>query len=248
MVPLITAVILTKNEEKNIVDCVESVSWCREIIVLDDFSDDRTLDVLKSLPVKFFKRKMNGNFSEQRNFGLENAGSEWVLFLDADERVTEELKEEIKHTVENEKVDGFYIRRVDYMWGKKLKFGETGNKKILRLGRKGAGKWVGKVHEEWNISGSINELKNEIIHFPHPTIADFLKEINYYTDLRAKELFEKKQRVGYANIIFYPIGKFLFNYFLKLGFKDGVPGLIVSILMSFHSFLVRGKLWMLWQK
>ncbi len=248
----ISAIILTKNEEKNIVDCLESLSFVDEIIVIDDYSKDRTTEVAENFNprIKIFQRALGGNFSEQRNFGLSKAKKEWVLFIDADERISSGLKEEITNFIksDDQTFQGFELERRDILWGKQLKHGETGNIKIIRFAKKNAGKWTGKVHEIWNIKEQIGTLKMPLYHYPHQSIEEFLREINFYTDLRAKELYEKNVRVNFLKIIFYPKAKFLLNYFLKLGFWDGVEGLIFAIMMSFHSFLVRGKLWMLWQK
>jgi len=249
---LISAVILTKNEENNIVDCIETVDFCDEVIIIDDNSTDRTKEIilnLKNPKIKIFSRRLDGDFSSQRNFGLEKAKSDWILFVDADERVPIELKEEILHQIKNNTdKNGFLIRRLDFMWGKALKHGETGNIKLLRLGKKNTGIWQGKVHEVWKIRPPIGELKNPLFHYPHPTIKEFLSDINFYTDLRAKELFEKGVRSDFISILFYPTAKFLSNYFLKLGLLDDLQGLVFALMMSFHSFLVRGKLWLLWQK
>lgn len=246
----LTAIVLTKNEEKNIYDCLESVLWCDEIIIVDDFSEDRTLEVAKSIneeKIKIFQHKLEGDFSSQRNFGLDKAESEWVLFLDADERVSQDLRAEINDVIIDEtskpKNSGYLIKRIDYMWGKELKHGETGDIKLLRLGRKKKGKWIGQVHEIWQIEGKLGEFNEALIHYPHQSIREFLSEINFYTDLRAKELYRNGKICKTRDIIFYPLGKFIKNYFVKLGFLDGLEGLIFALMMSFHSFLVRSKLW-----
>lgn len=246
---MISAAVLTKNEEKNIVDCLESLSFCDEIVVIDDNSEDRTLEIAKKMGAKIFTNPLNNNFSQQRNFALSLAKNNWVLFVDADERVTPQLGEEIVNFVKNSNNNvGAYVKRQDVMWGKELKYGETGTKRFLRLAKKNAGRWVGSVHEEWIVQGDTISLNNSLIHYPHQSVAQFLKEINHYTDIRAAELFEKKVRVKWYSVIANPTVKFFQNYFFRLGFMDGLPGFIVSMLMSFHSFLVRGKLWLLWQK
>jgi glycosyltransferase involved in cell wall biosynthesis len=251
---MISAVILTKNEEKNILDCLESVFWADEIVVVDDNSQDRTIDVIKnySAKVKIFKNNLNGDFSAQRNFALSKTTKDWVLFADTDERISNNLREEINTVLIDEKNSpknkGFYIPRRDIMWGRILKHGETGSIKLLRLAKRDAGVWQGKVHEEWIIDGKVGKLEEQIVHYPHQTVNEFLKEINFYTTLRAKELYGKKTKVELKDIVVYPIGKFFVNYFLKFGFLDGIEGLIVSILMSFHSYLVRAKLWSYYKK
>jgi hypothetical protein len=116
--------------------------------------------------------------------------------------------------------------------------------KLLRLGRKGFGEWKGMAHERWKINGPVGKLMNPILHFPHKTFDEFLKEINFYTDIRAKELKDKNMKVFFWSIFFYPLGKFVINYVVKRGFMDGIHGLVFAITMSFHSFLVRGKLWL----
>lgn len=248
----ISAIVLTRNEEKNLKNCLENLKWCGEVIVIDDNSIDETEKIAEKMGAKVYLRSLD-NFSNQRNFGLEKASGEWVLFVDADEKVSEALAFEISNVIFNwtngieNQYKGFRIPRIDVIWGKELKYGESGIK-LLRLAKKNVGRWVGMVHEEWKINGKVGVLKNPIIHCPHQTIAEFLKEINFYTTLRAEELYARKVKVNILSIILYPSGKFVSNYFLKKGFLDGISGLVHALLMSFHSFLVRGKLWCLYQK
>jgi len=246
----ISTVVLTKNEEKNIADCLKTLQWCDEILIIDDYSIDKTVSIAKKSGAKIYKHGLSKDFSQQRNFGLSKAQSEWVLFVDCDERISEDLASEIVLRIDKQEVieSGFYVKRLDFLWNKQLKFGETGNISLLRLAKKNAGKWEGKVHEEWRITGKVGRLQYPLIHHPHQSIAEFLQEINFYTELRAQELFLQKVHVSLWQIVAYPKAKFLVNYFLKLGFLDGVPGLILAICMSLHSFLVRGKLWQLWKK
>ncbi len=252
---MISVVIITKNEEKNILDCLESVLWADEVVIVDDNSEDRTLEVVKNLSnkkIKIYSRDLNEDFASQRNYALSKATQKWVLFVDADERVSSELREEINtfliEGVKTSNVNGFFIKRKDVLWGKILKYGETGSIKLLRFAKKDSGVWTGKVHETWQAEGNLSETENYLIHFPHQTIDEFLSEINFYTSLRAKELYENGIKGSVRNIILYPKGKFFKNYLLKLGFLDGIEGFIFAIFMSLHSFLVRGKLWLLWRK
>jgi glycosyltransferase involved in cell wall biosynthesis len=239
----ISAVILAKNASQTLQKCLQSLTWCDEIVIIDDNSNDNTLDIAKKSGAKIFSHPLDNNFSSQRNFGLEKTTGEWVLFVDADEIVTDGLRNEILHCVQNDKLDGVLIQRIDYMWGKEIKHGEMGSIQLLRLARKNAGHWEGKVHEVWRINGKIGQLNNELLHYPHPTVSEFLQEINFYTTLRAKELFEEKVEVKLFDIIAYPKAKFIQDYFIKCGFLDGLPGFILALFMSFHSFLVRAKLW-----
>ena len=246
---MISAVILTKNEEQNITKCLDSVKWCDEIIVVDDNSEDQTIEIAEKYKTTIYKRSLNNDFSAQRNFGLSKTKNEWVLFVDADEIISDALTYEISNAITFKdqslrNFNGFYIKRSDFIWGRMLKYGETGRIKLLRLGRKNYGVWQGKAHEEWKIEGLIGNLTNPILHFPHQTLKEFLKEINFYTDIRAKELKTKNFNVSTPSILLYPLGKLILNYIFKRGFMDGMQGLVFAIIMSFHSFLVRSKLWL----
>lgn len=246
---MITAIILAKNEEKNIIDCLESVSFCDEIIVIDDGSTDLTVPLAKKAGAKVIFHTLDNDFAKQRNFGLSKATHEWVFFIDADERVSPPLREEIVSMLANPvSVSGYYIRRLDYMWGKLLRHGETGDLYFLRLAKKHAGKWMGKVHETWVSQEQTAELEHPLYHYPHVTVSEFLTELNFYSTLRADELYQQQVHTTAFQIAAYPIGKFLVNYIGKKGFLDATPGLLFAILMSLHSFLVRGKLWQLWEK
>lgn len=247
---MITAVVLSHNEEKNIADCLESLKWCDQILVIDDNSGDLTRELAEKEKAEVVSESLDGNFSKQRNLGLERARNEWVLYVDADERVPDSLRYEIQSVISDpmNPCSGFVVKRKDVMWGRQLRYGETGNAAFLRLAKRGVGKWEGLVHERWKIKGKIRRLSNPLLHFPHPTIAEFLEKLNLYTDIRSKELYEKKVRASFFSIILHTKAKFIQNYFVKRGVLDGIPGLMSAILMSFHAFLVRGKLWLLWQK
>lgn len=257
---MLSVVILVKNEEENLRDCLKGVDWADEILVIDDESTDKTSEIVKKLGAKVIKHPLENDYAKQRNFGLKQAGEsfdntqdKWVLFIDADERVEPQLKNEILRVINDEKtklngITGFYLKREDTLLNKVLKHGETGNIKLLRLARKSAGKWEGKVHETWMVVGKVGELDNPLEHYPHRTISEFLEKINYYSTLRAQELYEQGVKTNIILITAYTKGKFLYNYLIKLGFLDGMPGLVMALMMSFHSFLVRSKLYLLWKQ
>ncbi len=243
----ISAVILTKNEEKNIGRCLESLKWCDEIIVIDDFSKDRTINIAKSRGARIYQRKLGNDFSQQRNFGLKKAKNNWVLFIDADEVVPHSLATEIVRRLkkEQDRIKGFYLRRQDFFLGQPLKYGESAKIKLLRLGKKNAGRWQGKVHEKWEIIGKKATLENSLFHYSHPNLTKCLEKINFYSSLRAQELKNQGKRSNWIKIIIFPLAKFFKDYFFLQGFKDGIAGFIFAGLMSFHSFLVRSKLFTL---
>jgi len=245
----ISAGIITKNEENNIERCLSSVKFCDEIVIIDDFSTDKTVEMAKKLGASIIQRKLDGNFANQRNFCLEQCSGEWIIFLDADEEITSELKEEILKKVKDKEIGAYYIKRRDKWWGRWLRFGElmaVYNSGLLRLVKKNSGKWKGQVHEEFKTSKLTGKLNSFLNHYPHQDIKSFIKKINYYSSLRAKELYESKIKSSIFQIIFYPSLKFFLNYFILLGFIDGAPGFTYAFLMSFHSFLVRAKLYQYW--
>lgn len=241
---MITAVVLTKNEEKNIKECLETVKWCDEIVVIDDYSEDKTVEIVEKLGVKVFRHHLGNDFARQRNFALRQAQGEWVLFIDADERVSAALAAEItNYKLHITNYSGFYFRRNDWFLGRWLNHGETANVKLLRLAKKGTGRWKRRVHETWEIEGRIGELKNPLLHYPHQTISQFLEQINRYTTIDAYQFYKKGKKFSLWQILVYPPAKFIQNYLLKFGFLDGFPGLVMALMMSLHSLITRVKLW-----
>lgn len=247
---VVSAVVLTKNEEKNIQRCLDSLKWCDEIIVLDDNSTDKTSEITKRYNVKFFTRSLDSDFSSQRNFGLEHSSGDWVFFVDADEEVSLSLQNEILALLHDQFtfVNGCLVKRIDHIFGTELRHGEQGSIRLLRLAKKDSGLWKGKVHEQWSIKGKKTILQNPLHHYPHASIGEFLREINYYTTLRAKELYEMRKTTNLFQILLFPFGKLVANYAVKHGFLDRTAGIVVALLMSLHSFLTRAKLWVLWNK
>ncbi|MBU0619376.1 glycosyltransferase family 2 protein [Patescibacteria group bacterium] len=245
---MISAIVLTKNEAENIKVCLKNLSWCDELIVIDNYSTDKTTVMAKQLGAKVWQHHLNQDFSQQRNFGLEKASHQWVFFVDADETVSPALKKEVLQLIKSEsEIQGFYLKRQDFFLGKRLCFGETAAVKLLRLARKNAGQWQRPVHEIWQIKGRTGQLKNPLLHQRQLTVAQFLTRINNYSSIRAKELYNQSVKASWLTILAYPVGKFCQNYFFRLGLLDGQVGFMMALMMSIHSFLVRAKLYLLWQ-
>lgn len=244
---MISAIILSHNSEETIGRTLTSLVWCDECIVVDDSSNDKTREIAKLHKATVYQHKLRDNFSAQRNFGLEKAKGEWVLFVDSDEVVSKALTTEIQKSLEID-CSGFYIKRKDWMFGRPLLYGETGNIRLLRLGKKNAGTWTRPVHEVWDIKGVVGTLENHLDHFPHPNVAQFVSEINRYSTLNARFLYSQHVQVPLWHILAYPAGKFFTDYIWLQGFRDGTIGAIVALMMSMHSFLTRAKLWLLWHR
>ncbi len=243
----LSAVILTKNEEKNIGRAIKSVDFCDEILVVDDYSQDKTIENARKLGARIVSNHLNDDFSMQRNFAIERAKGEWVLFIDADEVVSPELKHEIKRLLYLPVSDtAYYIKRRDWFWGREVTHGEVATAAqhgIIRLVKKGSGSFVARVHEEYKTTGSTGVLKNYLNHYPHQTLTEFINGVNKYSTMRAQELHQQKVKDTIFITVAYPFGKFFYTYFVKRGFLDGAAGFVYSFMMSFHSFLVRAKLY-----
>lgn len=248
----LSAVLIVKNEVKKIEKALASLSFCDEIVVIDDGSTDQTQKIINKIApkAKIIERNLNNDFASQRNFALDIAQGQWILFVDADEVVSSALREEIIGVVNNKdnEVEGYYLKRKDLFLGKWLEYGETNNVKLLRLAKKNSGKWSGKVHETWQIKGPTETLTNPLLHYAHDSINDLTQKISFYSTIRAQELAKEGLKGSWWQIILYPKAKFLQNYFFRLGFLDNMPGLLKALEMSFHSFLVRSKLYMLTRK
>jgi glycosyltransferase involved in cell wall biosynthesis len=256
----ISAVVLTKNEEKNIERCIKSLDFCDEIVIIDDYSIDNTKNQISKiknkndkLNIKVFEKHLNNDFAQQRNFGLSKVTNEWILFIDADEVISEELKNEIVSLFQGSivKENSFYLKRRDYFWKQELRFGEVKkvrNLGLVRLVKRNSGKWMGNVHEVFYTAKNTGRLNNFINHYPHPALKEFITDVNRYSDIRAEELYKKDTKTSVLQIIFFPFLKFIYNYFINLGLLDGPAGFTYAFMMSFHSFLVRAKLYQLINK
>lgn len=243
----ITAIVLTHNNEDTIEQCLSSLSFCSTTMVIDNNSTDTTRNIAKKMGAHVIKHRHDGNFAFQRNFAFDQIKTDWALFVDSDEIVPEDLAKEIQSAVQHEENVAYYIRRKDIWCNKELKHGEVADvyaNGLIRLMRRRSGTWKGRVHEVFEVyDGEVDRLYHFLHHYPHQTVASFLTDVNWYSSLRAKELYEAKQKVSSWQLMAYPFGKFLYTYIIKLGFLDGAPGFVYSFLMSFHSFLVRAKLY-----
>lgn len=243
----LTAIVLTHNSEKTIEKCLASLSFCSEILVVDNESTDKTITLAQNFTHKIVTHPLQNDFSAQRNWAMKNATNDWILFIDSDEVVTPELATEIQKVFSSSTpvVSCYKIKRIDIFMGQQVAHGEVSNAAtgIIRLMKRETGTWKGTVHETWlPLPGSVGQLDNAIHHFAHASVSDFIRKVNFYSTLRAKELLSAKKKISWYDLLTYPFGKFLYTYFWKMGFLDGAPGFIYSFLMSFHSFLVRAKL------
>ncbi|WP_405606075.1 glycosyltransferase family 2 protein [Polaribacter sp. Asnod1-A03] len=234
----ITAIIPTLNEEIHIKEAIESVSFADEIIVIDSFSTDNTVVLAEEYNVKIIKRKFD-DFSSQKNFAISKSTNSWIYILDADERVSLELKEEILQAVKSPKgFVGFSFNRDFYFMDKQIKFGGYSNNKVIRLFDKNFCKYNGSlVHEKIVANGKIGEIEEPIKHYSYKNFSHHLTKIQNYKELQAKELFKKGKKSSLLKIIIKPKTRFLTHYFFKLGFLDGFRGFVIAALQGYGIFI-----------
>ena len=239
----ISVCIVTHNEEDNIRDCLESVRWAKEIIVVDDYSDDNTVAICNEYTDRVIAHPWQGHV-EQKNFCLQQASQEWVLCLDADERISPELREEIQRELAAGERDGFYLPRKTYYLGRWITHGGWYPNYQLRLFKKARGRWGGdNPHDRVILDGRVGYLNGDIYHYTYRNISHHLQVIDSFTTIAAKVKRRKNVRFAVLRMLLHPPGKFLRMYFLKLGFLDGVPGFIVAVTGAFYVFLKYAKLW-----
>ncbi len=239
----ISVFVISRNEENNIEDCLKSVKWCDEIVLVDAFSTDNTVNKARNFTDRIFLREWDG-FSEQKTYALEKTCSEWVLSLDADERVTPELKDEILNVLEDvNSVNGFFIPRKSYFLDRWIKHSGWYPGYQMRLFRKEKTRVSQKrVHEGFIVEGESAHLMQPIVHYTHPTISDSLGKMNLYSPLEAEDRVHTKN-IRWFDLIAHPLSAFLRKYIAQKGFLDGMPGLILAVITAGLKMALYMKLW-----
>lgn len=245
--PKITAIIHTLNEEKNIKNCLESVKWCDEIIVIDMYSQDKTVEVAKLYTDRIFFHKKMDYVEPARNFGLTKATNDWILSLDADERISEELKNKLIEIAKDGKYDVIYIPMKNIIFSKWIKHTQWWPDYHPRFFRKGFMKYTNNIHDSEKTSGRRLYLEavpeNAMMHYNYQNVSHFLQKLDRYTTIEAKILQNKKIKFSITKLLDKSIKEFIWRYILGKGFLDGIHGFILSCLMSFYWFIVYIKLW-----
>lgn len=242
MINKIAAIVLTYNEEKHIGPCLQTLQWVDELIVIDDFSQDDTVNIARTLGARIYERKLD-SFSSQRNFALEKCNADWILVLDADERITEELKLEILDVLSNPLACGYKMPRKNYFMGKRIRGCGWYPDYSLRLFRKTGAVYTKTVHEHLDIAGPVRKLKNPLLHYTYTSMEQYLQKLDKYTTMDAEELYNKGKRANLCHIVLRPAYKFLNFYIFRMGFLDGLEGFILSALSAFYVLVKYTKLY-----
>ncbi len=239
----VSIIIITHNEEKNILACLESVKWADEIVVVDSFSTDNTKKLAEESGANVLQVEWQG-YGKQKNYALSCASMNWILSLDADERVTPELAEEIQEITQNPQADGYQICRKAYFLGKWIRHSGWYPDYCLRLFRRDKAVFAEKpVHEYVQLNGRMGQLKGAMLHYTDNDLKSYLIKLQRYTTLAADELRAKSKKASLGDLITRPMFIFLKMYILKKGFLDGMHGFILAILSSFYVFVKYAKVW-----
>ena len=241
----ISGLIITYNEEKNIVELLKNIDFVNEIIIVDSFSSDNTKKLaLQNEKVTFIEHPFS-DFTSQRNFALKNANNDWILFLDGDERITNDLKNEILKTVADVNAkDAYYFYRKYLFQNKIVHFSGTQTDKNFRLFKKSKCKYTSErlVHETLEVNGSVAILNNKLLHYSFVNYTDYKQKMINYGKLKAKELFLKNKKATFFHRFIKPLYKFLYSFIIRLGFLDGYKGLIICYLHSVSVYITYKEL------
>jgi len=237
---------ITFNEDRIIEKNLSAIhDLADEIIVVDSFSTDRTVEICKKFPkVKFVQRKFEG-FGKQKNYAISLCNADWILFLDADEIPDQQAQQSIRRIVETE-TSPFNVYEIGFnniFLGKALKYGGWGNIKRERLFRKNVGKYSEDiVHEAFITSEKKGKIEGKINHYTYKDIYHHIEKSNKYTSMMAEKMYDNGKRSNAAKIIFKPMYQFIKSYFIRLGFLDGLVGYYAAATAAFYTFLKYKKL------
>lgn len=237
----ISLLVITLNEEESIARCLGSASGAGEIIVVDSFSDDRTVEIARGMGATVYQRRYH-SAADQKNWGLEKVSGEWVLILDADESVSPELGRSIASAVASPDADGYRLRRRNKFFGRRIRFCGWGDDRVLRLFRRGKGRYPERaVHERLELDGTAGTLAGYLDHRPYRDMEDYIDRMKSYTKRGAADL-NREGRGWFPAIITHPLARFLRMYVLQLGFLDGLPGFMLCAMAATSVFFKYARL------
>jgi len=246
---MISALAITRNEEEHIERYIKSLSFADEIIIVDSYSEDRTVEIAKSLGATVISRKFK-NFSDQKNFAISQAKNDWITFFDLDEIIPENLIEEIITILKSQSsYKAYRVKRDFHFMGKRIKYSGFQTDVSVRLFNKNYCKYNGSpVHETIETKEKIGRLKHSAQHQTYKSFDNYNEKLNHYSKLQAKALYAKNVRPNLYHFLFRPWYRFMHQYFLRLGILDGKEGFIISYVHAFSVFKRYIQLWTMYRK
>jgi len=240
----ISVYMITYNNERTVKRALESVRWADEIVIVDSYSTDRTVEISRGFTDKVFQRPWPGH-RDQYQYAADLTTHPWVMFVDADEEVSPELAQEVRRRVgeRDELCDGYVVYRKTYYLGRWIRYGGWYPDCEIRLYRKGKGRWEGGLHARVAVDGKVGTLANEYLHYTYRDISDQLQTIDRYSRIAAEDMMRSGKRFSLFKLLFHPPFRFIKEYLWKQGFRDGLPGLIIAVSTLFYVFIKYAKLW-----
>lgn len=244
----VSVVIITKNEERNIEECLQSVAWADEIIVVDSGSEDKTVDICEKFGAKILQHPIDKGLNFNKNLGNDAASGDWILSLDADERVSPELAEEVKNSlIRPVEYAGFLVPRKNYFLGQWIKGAGWWPNAIIRFFQKGKGKWPPGVHEVVRADGPVGTFKGALLHYSYRSFQDYIRKFHYYTTTLAGEELSKGKKITFFSAIWYfflnPFQVIFRKYIFMCGWRDGAKGLFISVSAGMTVLVMAFKMW-----
>jgi len=240
----LTAIIPTYNEEATLRDCLASVSFADEILVVDSFSTDQSLDIARQFGARILQHEYVYS-ARQKNWAIPQAAHEWVLLVDSDERVTPELRDEILALLRGDPGhDGYWILRANHFLGRRITHCGWGTDKVIRLFRRDVSRYQDReVHAEIDLPGPLPVLRHPLEHHSFRSFGQYWRKLQLYSEWGAGQLYKDGRRAGAFSIFFRPLTRFMKMYVVRMGFLDGVHGLVLSMLGAFTVYLKYARLW-----
>lgn len=241
---MLSIIVITKNEEANIERCLRSVQWANEIIVVDAMSTDRTVEIAESHGAKVLKKEWKG-FAKQKEYALQQASHEWIFSIDADEEVTEELRQTIQGIVRrSDAVNGYEVPRKSFFLGKWIRYGGWYPGYQMRLFRKSKARMNHRpVHEGFLVEGTKERLTADLNHYTYATLHQYIEKMNDYSSLDVMNRISSGKKLRWINFILNPLSHFLRMYVSLKGFKDGFHGFLLAYYSALHTLVIFAKCW-----
>ncbi|MGD0915457.1 MAG: glycosyltransferase family 2 protein [Thermodesulfobacteriota bacterium] len=240
----VSVYVLTFNNSRTIEQCLKSLAWAEELVVVDSFSTDGTYEICQRYTNKVYRREWKGH-CDQYQYAADLTTREWIMFVDADEEVPLELAEEIQRELDGgvKDSDGFFVYRRTYYLGRWIRYGGWYPDGEIRLYRKGRGRWKGGLHAKVVVDGKVGFLKSQYLHYTYRDISDQIQTVDKYSRIAAEDLAQAGKKFSLLKLLFHPPFRFIKEYIFKSGFRDGLPGLIIVVTTMFYVFIKHAKLW-----
>jgi len=240
----VSVYVLTTDNRRTIERCLKSLSWAEELVVVDSFSQDGTYEICKQYTPKLFQKKWMGH-RDQYQYAADLTTQDWIMFVDADEEIPPELAEEIRTELDGEgkKLDGYFVYRRTFYLGRWIQYGGWYPDGEIRLYRREKGRWEGGLHAKLAVAGKIGTLKHQYLHYTYRDISDQIQTIDRYSKAAAKDMVDHAKSFRWVHLLLSPPFRFFKDYVLKLGFLDGIPGLIIAVSTAYYTFIKYAKLW-----